>query len=69
MKNPRHPVFRPAVPSDDSCIVAAQNANERYLRRQRSAEEYDTKQERETYVATHNDLPEVFWGGKGASGA
>jgi hypothetical protein len=35
----------------------------------RSAEEHDAKQERETYLATDNDLPEVSWREKHASGA
>jgi hypothetical protein len=61
MKNPHHPIFRPAVLSEDSCIAAMQLENERYLRRRRSAEEHDTEQERETYVATDDDLPRIYY--------
>lgn len=61
MRNPQHPIFRPAYPSEDSCIVAAHQANKRYLERLQSTQEREVKQEQAPYVATDNDLPEIFW--------
>jgi hypothetical protein len=42
----------------DSCVVAAHQANEEFLQRRQSGKEHE---EQVTYVASDDDLPEVFW--------
>ena len=48
MKNPRHPVFRPPYPPEDSCVKAAHDANERYLRGRQTAEKRETTPEQKS---------------------
>jgi hypothetical protein len=62
MRNPNHPIFRPSHPAEDSCLAAVHVANERYLRRRQAAQEREVKQEQAgPYVATDDDLAEIFW--------
>lgn len=59
----KNPIFR-KFELEDSCIVAAHLANERYLQRQ-AAQEEGAGQEQRTepapYEASDDDLPRIFF--------
>jgi hypothetical protein len=54
-----HPVFTTFDP-EDSCIVSAHRADARYRERLRS-ERKDELTEPPRYLASDDDLPEMFW--------
>jgi hypothetical protein len=56
-----HAIFREFDLEEDSCFVAARIANEKYLRHRQSTKE---REEQVPYVATDDDLPEIFWSAK-----
>ncbi len=55
-----HPVFR-AFDPEDSCIVAAHLANERYRQRLRTERTDEERTEPSRYEPSDDDLPQIFF--------